>query len=231
MELAVTKVRDQSRLEKNTPREKTVSGDFFVNANKSRRENRRQPLKTQQENRPSPSKTVSGVEDTGLYYYGYRYYDPVTGRWPSRDPIQERGGLNLYGFVGNSGVVRFDVLGQIACCPDCQANRTTCETAADTKWNTSISRARGKAAIERTSVHMLENRLRGKCSSTGVSGFLCNQSVDAIVDPMYFDIDARLGIEETKINTILNKDYVVCAAKYRACVAAVAILRLTGQCK
>jgi RHS repeat-associated protein len=24
---------------------------------------------------------------TGLYYYGYRYYDPVTGRWPSRDPI------------------------------------------------------------------------------------------------------------------------------------------------
>jgi len=87
MELAVAKVRDQSRLEKNTPREKTASGDFFVNANKSRRKNRRQPLKTQQENRPSPSKTVSGVEETGLYYYGYRYYDPVTGRWPSRDPL------------------------------------------------------------------------------------------------------------------------------------------------
>ncbi len=31
----------------------------------------------------------------GLYYYGYRYYDPVTGRWPSRDPIEERGGVNL----------------------------------------------------------------------------------------------------------------------------------------
>ena len=27
---------------------------------------------------------------TGLYYYGYRYYDPVTGRWPSRDPIGTR---------------------------------------------------------------------------------------------------------------------------------------------
>ncbi|MBK1835288.1 RHS repeat-associated core domain-containing protein, partial [Roseibacillus ishigakijimensis] len=38
---------------------------------------------------------------TGLYYYGYRYYDPVTGRWPSRDPIEERGGENLYGFVYN----------------------------------------------------------------------------------------------------------------------------------
>jgi RHS repeat-associated protein len=30
-------------------------------------------------------------ESTGLYYYGYRYYDPVTGRWPSRDPIEELG--------------------------------------------------------------------------------------------------------------------------------------------
>jgi len=29
---------------------------------------------------------------TGFYYYGYRYYDPVTGRWPSRDPLAEVGG-------------------------------------------------------------------------------------------------------------------------------------------
>jgi hypothetical protein len=27
-------------------------------------------------------------------YYGYRYYDPETGRWPSRDPIGEPGGIN-----------------------------------------------------------------------------------------------------------------------------------------
>jgi len=39
--------------------------------------------------------------ETGFYYYGYRYYDPVTGRWPSRDPIEEMGGMNLYGFVRN----------------------------------------------------------------------------------------------------------------------------------
>jgi RHS repeat-associated protein len=48
---------------------------------------------------------------TGLYYYGYRYYDPVTGRWPSRDPIEEEGGINLYGFVGNDSVARGDILG------------------------------------------------------------------------------------------------------------------------
>ncbi len=50
-------------------------------------------------------------QETALYYYGYRYYDPVTGRWPSRDPIGERGGLNLYGMVGNSLTGRIDYLG------------------------------------------------------------------------------------------------------------------------
>jgi hypothetical protein len=44
-------------------------------------------------------------------YYAYRYYDPLTGRWPSRDPIEEMGGINLYGFVGNDGVNLIDVLG------------------------------------------------------------------------------------------------------------------------
>ena len=46
-----------------------------------------------------------------VMYYGYRFYDPETGRWPSRDPIGERGGVNLYGFVGNEGVNWVDVLG------------------------------------------------------------------------------------------------------------------------
>ena len=47
----------------------------------------------------------------GLYYYGYRYYSPVLGRWLSRDPIGEDGGLNLYGFVGNEPVSLVDFLG------------------------------------------------------------------------------------------------------------------------
>lgn len=44
-------------------------------------------------------------------YYGYRWYDPLTGRWPSRDPIEEEGGWNTYGFVGNDAVDNIDVLG------------------------------------------------------------------------------------------------------------------------
>ncbi len=34
--------------------------------------------------------------ETGLYYYGYRFYEPELGRWFNRDPIEEEGGLNLY---------------------------------------------------------------------------------------------------------------------------------------
>lgn len=50
-------------------------------------------------------------EETGLYYYGFRYYDPETGSWVSRDPIGEDGGLNLYGFVFNDSVGDWDYLG------------------------------------------------------------------------------------------------------------------------
>ena len=50
----------------------------------------------------------------GLYMYLYRHYDPAHGRWPSRDPIEEEGGVNLYGFVGNSPTMSIDVKGAAA---------------------------------------------------------------------------------------------------------------------
>jgi RHS repeat-associated protein len=47
----------------------------------------------------------------GIYYYGYRHYSPELGRWLSRDPIAENGGVNLYAMVGNDAVNRWDLLG------------------------------------------------------------------------------------------------------------------------
>jgi RHS repeat-associated protein len=49
--------------------------------------------------------------ESGFLYYGHRYYNPVTQRWLNRDPIEEEGGVNLYGFVGNDGVNFIDYLG------------------------------------------------------------------------------------------------------------------------
>jgi len=48
---------------------------------------------------------------TLLSYYGYRYLDTQLGRWLSRDPLGESGGVNLYRFVWNDGVNRADLFG------------------------------------------------------------------------------------------------------------------------
>ena len=49
--------------------------------------------------------------ETGLYYYGYRFYHPVLMRWLNRDPLEEEGGMNLYGFCKNAPVFSTDFLG------------------------------------------------------------------------------------------------------------------------
>jgi RHS repeat-associated protein len=73
---------------------------------------------------------------SGLYSYGYRFYDPHLQRWPNRDPIEEPGSKllrgerpkyrvdgeliddmrldeekNLYHFVFNDPISRYDYLG------------------------------------------------------------------------------------------------------------------------
>ncbi|WP_250327100.1 RHS repeat-associated core domain-containing protein [Morganella morganii] len=45
---------------------------------------------------------------TGLYYYGYRYYQPWAGRWLSSDPAGTVDGLNLFRMVRNNPVTLRD---------------------------------------------------------------------------------------------------------------------------
>ncbi len=52
--------------------------------------------------------------ETGLGYWGYRYYSPRLGRWISRDPLEEQGGLNLYVYARNSALQAVDPFGQKA---------------------------------------------------------------------------------------------------------------------
>ena len=54
-------------------------------------------------------------EETGLVYYNYRYYNPELGRWISRDPIEEQGGYNLYGMIGNNPLLGWDDWGLHEC--------------------------------------------------------------------------------------------------------------------
>jgi RHS repeat-associated protein len=48
---------------------------------------------------------------SGLTLAPFRAYHSGLGRWLSRDPIGESGGLNLYGYVGNGPVGKIDPLG------------------------------------------------------------------------------------------------------------------------
>lgn len=50
-------------------------------------------------------------EETGLYYFGHRYYDPTTGTWLSREPLGESESLNLYAYCHNDPVNKVDALG------------------------------------------------------------------------------------------------------------------------
>jgi RHS repeat-associated protein len=47
-------------------------------------------------------------DEAGLLYYGYRYYDPETGRWARRDPIGEKGGVGLRIFALNDPISYVD---------------------------------------------------------------------------------------------------------------------------
>jgi RHS repeat-associated protein len=58
--------------------------------------------------------------ETGLYYYRARYYDPLTGRFISEDPIGS--GINFYTYAGNNPINTNDPTGN--CGPCIQTART-----------------------------------------------------------------------------------------------------------
>ena len=71
---------------------------------------------------PEPSVTAfftfSGKHydaDARLYYYGFRWYDPVAKRWTQPDPSGLKEGLDLYRFCGNDAINNCDIDGLTTC--------------------------------------------------------------------------------------------------------------------
>jgi RHS repeat-associated protein len=58
------------------------------------------------------SKLAMDIPSMGLYYYGYRFYEPNLQRWVNRDPIGEEGGNNLFEAFGNNPVSLTDAWGK-----------------------------------------------------------------------------------------------------------------------
>ncbi|HET8844406.1 MAG TPA: RHS repeat-associated core domain-containing protein, partial [Ktedonobacteraceae bacterium] len=53
-------------------------------------------------------------DETGLYYFGARYYAPWLGRWTSSDPAGFVDGMNLYWYCRNNPVMLRDSSGMVA---------------------------------------------------------------------------------------------------------------------
>jgi RHS repeat-associated protein len=60
---------------------------------------------------PNYAGPCTSLSNAGLIYFGYRYYNPTTGKWLSRDPLGESGGPNLTQAFGGDPVNNVDPLG------------------------------------------------------------------------------------------------------------------------
>ena len=65
--------------------------------------------------------------ETDLYAYTFRHYSSSLGRFLSKDPIGELGGMNVYAFVRNQPISLIDILGLTVDfrdrLPDCDSSR------------------------------------------------------------------------------------------------------------
>jgi RHS repeat-associated protein len=76
-------------------------------------------------------------QETGLILCTYRYYDPPTGRFITRDPIEYAGGINLYRYVDNNVPNAVDPIGlwRGSNCFQMIRCRSTAQRIADQMWS------------------------------------------------------------------------------------------------
>jgi RHS repeat-associated protein len=129
--------------------------------------------------------------DTKLIYYGFRWYLSSFGRWLSLDPAEERGGVNLYAFVGNKPLNFVDILG-LSEANASELYRNCCE-----KW-----RAAYKAAIKSYATHAteyLKYRHEEAMVRAAVGEYQLNAYDTSDLSPLF---DATKALNEAKENII-----------------------------
>ena len=162
------------------PTAKNRVWDFFAESNRTRPVNRRQPLEPRRKNRPCSYKTASG-----------RPY------WPSRDPIEENGGINLYGFVGNDGICGIDYLGTKECAPPNFKDPKEvekCNLAGNLKWRQSAAKMEalsggcfrvGNPIAVSACLFITRLNYLKELSSIEKEWKLCLENVPCICEPQY----------------------------------------------
>jgi RHS repeat-associated protein len=143
-------------------------------------------------------------QNSGLYLTQYRPYDSRSGRWLSRDPIGESGGVNLYGYVGENPVTYTDSLG-LACSPSPTPPELSDQalSAIDTVLAEiqAAAQAAGKSALDFITT-TIEPTLSG--AFTDVGGVLLNLEKGLLDPGVLAGVKALLDQSQNPENPSLN---------------------------
>lgn len=115
----------------------------------------------------SPTLTFSA---SGVHYYGHRFYKPSIGRWLSRDPMEEEGGVNLYVLADNDSIDQIDPVGLTACCGSVAYNPSThcCNNGSVA----SMSRVRDVTCIQNCQQqYLVQGYSAGRIAAFGLTGY------------------------------------------------------------
>lgn len=81
------------------------------------------------------------------------------GRWLSQDPIGEKGGVNLYGFVGNDGINQIDLHGLFNTRPLLRKQfMEWYEANKDTSWTTSLPKCPDKLCMKKEEAYVPDRK-------------------------------------------------------------------------
>ncbi len=156
-------------------------------------------------------------EHVGLIYYNYRHYNPMCGRWLTKDPIENTYKIaNLYQYCNNIPVERTDVIG--LCAPGmegaqtgatwgkyrfCNSNLSTPESCAQIcPWN-SVSRRNSSGQCEYRTVTPKVGYVP-ECNGCGAkNGTQFPNSYDLIGEP--FDFTSACNNHDICYGTCGNK--------------------------
>ena len=124
-----------------------------------------------------------------MRYYGLRYYNPGTGRWLNRDPIEEVGGANLYGMVGNGPLNKVDFFG-LKKCPNYNDCMKAASDSASARDNATIDRFTSMAdgAIE----SYYANKI-GSVASMGIGALKIDR--DILVGSLTAGLSSALAVK------------------------------------
>ncbi|EKE03000.1 MAG: hypothetical protein ACD_20C00296G0001, partial [uncultured bacterium] len=130
-------------------------------------------------------------EESGLIFYGRRYYDTEIGRWLTCDPAGFEDGMNLYSFVMNDPLIHTDLYGLYANpwmfsgIPD-QAWKGT----AVGLWNFGVNAITGLAGNNDDFIHWDVNKELQRHAQREASRDYINQvSRDWFADKMHADVN------------------------------------------